>query len=461
LSQIKSKQDSLFLWLHRLLDLTIPVIVMIELSILKHSVTHDRYIIAGLISGLAITTIAQMNGTYTEWRGRSIFASFRKIVSSWILSWLLVVSLAFVIKISDSFSREVWILWLFITPSLLMTYRIIIRSTLSKLRKQGIGQRNVLIIGAGHVGAQLAKNFIAHPWMGFNVIGFLDDDIAKHNTQQENKPVVGPISDALYYATKFKVSEVYICLPKSAEDLVKDIFNTLTDSTLIVKYVPDFFSFNLMHSEIEVYQGIPVISVYDTPLSSYTNRIIKRIEDIFLSVIILLIISPIMLLIAIGVKLTSPGPIFYKQTRITESNRPFKMLKFRSMPINTDKYQVVWGNSDKKINTNFGKFIRKTSLDELPQFINVLKGDMSIVGPRPERDVFVKEFKNKIPRYMQKHMIKAGITGLAQVNGFRGDTCLKSRIEYDLQYISTWSISLDIKIILLTIVRIFRDSSAN
>ena len=238
------------------------------------------------------------------------------------------------------------------------------------------------------------------------------------------------------------------------------ILDKLASTPIIAKYVPDIFSFNLLHSKMEMYAGLPVVSVFDTPLSSRTNNLIKRFEDITLSSIILVMISPIMLALAVGVKLSSPGPVFYRQTRITESNRPFKMMKFRSMPVNADAGGAVWGNADKKTNTRFGQFIRKTSLDELPQFINVLRGDMSIVGPRPERDVFVEKFRDEIPRYMQKHMVKAGITGLAQVSGLRGDTCLKTRVEYDLRYITEWSVSLDIKIILKTIGKVFQDSTA-
>jgi len=458
--QIHASQDSLFLWIHRLLDLTIPAAVIIQLALMYSPKVHDRYIIAGLLAGLAITSIAQMNGTYSEWRGRSLFASFRKVLSSWILSWLLVVSLAFVLKMSESFSREVWLLWLGITPVVLMLYRIVIRTSLSLLRKQGVGQRNVLILGGGALGQQLASNFDRHAWMGFNVVGFLDDDIQKKGKTVAHHTIFDDINQTLRYADQYNVSEVFICLPKSAEWRIKEIFDMLSDSSLIVKYVPDLFSFNLMHSHIEVYQGIPVIGVYDTPLSSRTNRLIKRAEDIALSSLILFMISPIMLLLAAGVKLSSPGPIFYRQTRITEGNKPFQMLKFRSMPVDADKGGAIWGNADKKTNTKLGQFIRKTSLDELPQFINVLKGEMSIVGPRPERDVFVEKFKHEIPRYMQKHMVKAGITGLAQVSGLRGDTCLKTRVEYDLRYISAWSLGMDIKIILQTIGKVFKDSTA-
>lgn len=191
--------------------------------------------------------------------------------------------------------------------------------------------------------------------------------------------------------------------------------------------------------------------------NSHTNyimyKIIKRIEDIVLSVIIFILISPIFLVIAIGVKITSPGPVFYRQTRVTLNNKKFEMLKFRSMPVNVEKDGIQWGGSKSKTKTRFGKFIRATSLDELPQFINTLKGDMSIVGPRPERDVFVDKFSQEIPGYMDKHAVKAGITGWAQINGWRGDSSLIKRIELDLHYINNWTLWFDIKIIFLTVFR--------
>ena len=182
---------------------------------------------------------------------------------------------------------------------------------------------------------------------------------------------------------------------------------------------------------------------------------LKRTEDIVLSIIILILISPIMLILSIGVKVTSPGPIFYKQTRVTLNNNNFSILKFRSMPVDTEQNSVQWGDSQIKTNTKFGRFIRETSLDELPQFLNVLEGSMSIVGPRPERDIFINNFSKEIPNYMNKHAVKAGITGLAQVNGMKGDTSLEKRIEFDLQYIKNWTLWLDIKIIFITILIFF------
>ena len=197
---------------------------------------------------------------------------------------------------------------------------------------------------------------------------------------------------------------------------------------------------------------------------SRANHIIckslKRAEDIVLSIIILTLISPIMLIIAFGVKVTSPGPIFYRQTRVTLHNKEFEMLKFRSMPTNTEQNGVCWGGSKSKTNTKFGQFIRATSLDELPQFLNVLKGNMSIVGPRPERDIFIDKFAQEIPNYNEKHKVKAGITGWAQINGWRGDTSLEKRIEFDLDYIKNWTLWLDIKIIFLTIFKGFINKNA-
>jgi len=229
---------------------------------------------------------------------------------------------------------------------------------------------------------------------------------------------------------------------------------------VIVKFVPDLFSFDLMHAKWTDFKGFPVISVYDTPLNSGTSKFLKRSEDLIISSIILTLISPIMLVLAIGVKLSSPGPIFYRQTRVGWNGVNFEMLKFRSMPVDVEKDGVKWGSATSKTNTKFGHFIRATSLDELPQFINVLKGDMSIIGPRPERDVFVEQFRKEIPRYMQKHMVKAGISGWAQIHGWRGDTCLEKRVEYDIHYINNWSLWLDIKIIILTVFKGFVNKNA-
>ncbi len=245
------------------------------------------------------------------------------------------------------------------------------------------------------------------------------------------------------------------------EDRVKDIMHDLRHNVVTVRYFPDMFGVGLLsHSAATEILGLPAINVISSPMMGI-NRFVKAIEDRVLSFLILLIISPALLVIALLVKLSSSGPVFYRQERMGWNGGKFNMLKFRSMPVHAESETgAVWANKEDKRATKIGAFLRKTSLDELPQFINVLRGDMSIVGPRPERPVFVDQFKHEIANYMQKHLVKAGITGWAQVNGWRGDTSLEKRIEYDLYYIENWSLWFDLKIIGLTILKGFMHKNA-
>ena len=256
-----------------------------------------------------------------------------------------------------------------------------------------------------------------------------------------------------------EVDEVWLALSLSEEAAIKDALHALRHSTASIRFAPDMFTLRLINHGVSDVLGVPMFDLSTSPMTG-TNQLVKWLEDKVLSSLILLLISPIMILLALGVKLTSPGPVFYRQERVGLNNKPFHMLKFRSMPVDTEKSGVQWGGSAAKAKTRFGQFIRKTSLDELPQFLNVLKGDMSIVGPRPERPMFVEQFKEEIPDYMKKHMVKAGITGWAQVHGWRGDTDLRTRIEYDLYYIENWSLLLDLKIVVMTVFKGFVNKNA-
>ena len=225
--------------------------------------------------------------------------------------------------------------------------------------------------------------------------------------------------------------------------------------------MPDIFNFTLLHHSMTEIAGLPVINLTESPLEG-GNRFLKQLEDIVLSLVILLVASPLMLLIAIGVKLSSPGPVFYRQERVTWNGERFHILKFRTMPIGVEVDSgPVWSKRNERRATRFGAFLRRTSLDELPQFINTLRGEMSVVGPRPERPEFVERFKQEIPGYMQKHLVKAGITGWAQVNDFRGDTDVQERIQCDLYYIENWSLWFDLRIIALTLVHVLRSRNAH
>lgn len=447
-----------FVWTHRLVDLIIPFFVLQLLLITTEVPFHDRYLVMGVLGGFVFVTSAQMVGVYQNWRGRKLFTSSQLIIKAWLLTWAFLIIFAFFLKNADDFSRVNVMLWAIITPIVFMGYRAIVRLFFAKFRQTDENRKKVAIIGAGKVGKQLAQTLSETPWLGYHVVGFLDDNPDLKKQKVDGFPILGTTHDIQHQAKE--LDEIYICLPLRAEQRIKEILNELTDTTVVVKFIPDLFSFDLLHAQWNDLKGIPVISVFDTPFNYSTARFLKRTEDIVLSSLILIIISPIMLLLAVGVKTTSKGPVFYKQTRVGWNGENFDMLKFRSMPVDVEKSGVKWGSAQNKTNTKFGQFIRATSLDELPQFLNVLKGDMSIVGPRPERDIFVEQFRKEIPRYMQKHLVKAGITGWAQVNGWRGDTCLKTRVEFDLDYINRWSIWLDIKIIVLTIFKGFINKNA-
>lgn len=451
--QLIKPDKSSFVWIHRIIDLIIPLGIILLLLPFFNVIWHERYVFLGLLGGFVFVFMALQFGVYRNWRGRALFASIKLIVLAWLLSWASLIILVFLLKDSASFSRLTLTTWALATPVFLIGYRFLIRYFLGKFSALGNQHKTVAVVGAGLVGQHIADVLNKNPWLGCKVVAFFDDNTELHGHKINNIETMGGTDQIVDIVNANKFNEIYICLPMRAEPKIKQILDDLTDTTAIVKFVPDLFAFDLMHSQWSDLGGVPVFSVYDSPLNTFFNRSIKRMEDIVLSSIIITITSPLMILLSIGVKLSSPGPIFYKQTRIGWNGKNFQMIKFRSMPQNAESNSVIWGNASQKTTSKFGQFIRKTSMDELPQFFNVLLGHMSIVGPRPERDIFVDEFRKQVPRYMQKHMVKAGITGWAQVNGWRGDTCLNKRIEFDLHYINSWSLMLDIKIIILTALK--------
>jgi putative colanic acid biosynthesis UDP-glucose lipid carrier transferase len=321
--------------------------------------------------------------------------------------------------------------------------RIALRITLRKLRAKGYNQKNIVIIGDDSLGKKVIDTLSQADWAGFHIKAVFTDG--------------KKLSE---YVKNETIDDVWIALPLKEEDKVKQILKELMDTTVNIRLVPDIFGFSLLNHSITEIAGLPVIELTSSPMNT-GNSFIKSIEDKLLASLILILISPIMLLVAIGVKMSSSGPVFFRQERVSYNGKSFIMLKFRSMPINVEKNTgPTWAKAGENRATPFGQFMRKTSIDELPQFINVLKGDMSIAGPRPERPVFVEQFKDQIPMYIKKHLVKAGITGWAQINGLRGNTSLEQRITYDLYYIDNWSLWFDLKIIFLTVFKGFIDKNA-
>jgi len=397
---------------------------------------------------------------YEHLRGRSLWHLFQRLLFPWIVLVLILGLFAFLTKTGAEYSRLWMMSWLVADFLVLYFYRLILILCFRFLRAKGFNTRHIVIIGSGDLAERAIRSIEKHPSMGYVISKVLGPVSLNSEEKLAGKLVEALPIDLSSYLENIGADEVWIALPLRKESLIKELMHQLRFSTITIHLVPDIFGLSLLNHSVFEIGGVPVIQLRGTPMRGM-NAVLKSCEDKILASVILILISPILLFVALGVKLSSPGPVFYKQERISWNNKSFKMLKFRSMPVNTEsKTGAVWAKPGENRATRFGSFLRKTSLDELPQFINVLKGDMSIVGPRPERPVFVEQFKDQIPGYMFKHMMKAGITGWAQVNGWRGDTDLAKRIEYDLFYIENWSLGLDIKIIFMTLYKGFINKNA-
>ncbi|MEH6591052.1 MAG: undecaprenyl-phosphate glucose phosphotransferase [Halioglobus sp.] len=401
--------------------------------------------------GLAlIAWLFSAYGLYRVWRGSSIAEELRLLFLAWSSVFLALTLFATLTKTGIEYSRGWGLTWYIIGFAGLSVFRLALRIILGTLRRSGYNLRQIVVAGlSGTIDSVLAELDKA-PWIGLEVVGVFCED---ENWQGKNSVKrLGGMKDLAAFTEGNTLDQVWIALPLKMEEEVHQLLHDLRHSTVNIRYVPDLFGMQLLNQSVSVLAGLSVINLSTSPMTEF-NQHIKRLEDLIISVIILVLISPLLLLIAIAVKLSSSGPVFYRQERIGWSAKPFTMLKFRSMPVDVETGGVQWGGARSKNVTRVGAILRRTSMDELPQFINVLKGDMSIVGPRPERTRFVNQFKEEIPGYMKKHMVKAGITGWAQINGWRGDTNLETRIEYDLAYIGNWSLWLDLKIIFLTVFK--------
>ena len=334
------------------------------------------------------------------------------------------------------------------------------RRILKTNRKKGRNIKHTVFIGFSTSAAAYIDRIKSNPQWGLKVHGIFDD-LVSDNFEYRGIKKIGTLSDLAAYLEKTSLDEVAITLNLNEYHKLEQIVAICEKSGVHTKFVPDYYNFISTNPYTEDLDGLPVINIRNVPLTNTMNKLIKRLIDIIGSIIALILFSPIMLIVAILVKKSSPGPIIFAQERIGLGNKPFKMYKFRSMGVQDPKKEAKeWTTKNDVRVTPVGRVIRKTSLDELPQFWNVLKGDMSLIGPRPERPLFVEKFKEEIPRYMIKHQVRPGITGWAQVNGFRGDTSIRSRIEHDLYYIENWSLGLDIKILFLTFFKGFVNKNA-
>ena len=350
-------------------------------------------------------------------------------------------------------SQIVWAIFLLLNIALTFASRELIRQALERRWRAGIGLKRVLIAGAGELGRLVADRVLEHRELGFHIVGFIDDRAGGDHLGYRGLPLLGTVAEAGDIAQREKIDHLYVALPLEEHGKVVQVIEAASREGVDIKVVPDLLEFIALRARLEDLDGVPILNINDVPLQGF-NSAMKRAIDLVLSAVALVFLAIPLGIIALLVRLTSPGPVFYRQERMGLDGRAFTVFKFRSMFSDAERETgPVFAEEDDPRCTPVGRLLRRFDLDELPQIWNVLKGDMSLVGPRPERPYFVEQFKQRYPQYMLRHKVRAGITGWAQVNGWRGNTSIEKRIEYDLYYIGNWSLRLDLKIMWLTVVR--------
>jgi len=444
-------------FIHRLMDGAI-IIFSLHICIQIFDIpSTSKYGLAGVTAVLLFLFFAEVNGAYHSWRSEPIRREIYRMLIVWV--WVVgsLVILAFFLKTSELYSRRVILTWLMLVPALLILLRVGVRLWLRALRKRGWNSRSVVIAGGGRMAGKLLAQIESAPWMGMKVVGVYDDHEYPH------RPLHKRMSNLVGDVQAGHVDYVYITLPLSEEKRSLELINDLADTTATVCVVPDHFVFDLLNARWTSIGGIPMVSVFASPFYEVDGWM-KRAEDLVLGSLILMLVAVPMLLIAIGVKLTSRGPVLFKQRRYGLNGEVIEVLKFRSMTVSEDGEHIPQAKKDDPRVTRFGAFLRHSSLDELPQFFNVLQGTMSIVGPRPHAVAHNEAYRHVVYGYMHRHKVKPGITGWAQVNGWRGETDtlekMRKRVEFDLNYINNWSLWLDIKIIFRTITCVFKGKNA-
>lgn len=387
---------------------------------------------------------------------RTEIAQIVKANTLGLLAFILVLYILYEVN----FSRQMLFIFFSLNVFAEIIMRNLLRILLSRIRKQGFNLKHILLVGYSRAAEAFIDRIRANPQWGYNICGILDDTV-KAGTIYNNVKVLGRIDNLFVILPENKLDEIAITLGLNEYSKLEHIVELCEKSGVHTKFIPDYNSILPTRPYTEDLQGLPVINIRNVPLNNTINRFLKRTMDIAGASAALILFTPVMLITAFLIKITSRGPLIFSQERIGRHNKSFKMYKFRSMEVQPakDESQAWTTKGDSRV-TGIGRFIRTTSIDELPQLINILKGDMSLVGPRPERPFYVDKFKEEIPRYMIKHQVRPGMTGWAQVNGYRGNTSIRRRIDYDLYYIENWTPGFDIKILFLTIFKGFINKNA-
>jgi len=445
-----------YLWLsvlQKCFDIIVVFTLLMASCALYDLPFSSLYQITAILAVLFTLLFMLMVGVYQPRRSAFIWNEAHLILLGWGLVAGSLLIVAWLTQNTSHLSRPVISFWFLVTPLVLIAIHIAGQILLRTIRRKGLNQKKIAIVGAGALGVGLAENIQNMEWSGMQVVGFFDNQVKLSSQPVQNIPMLGAIDDISCVVYKENVDQVYIALPMYAEKQILEIYSILQNTTVSVFLIPDLFAFHLMGARQCSVGDMPAFELCETPLLGISS-ILKRAEDIMISSITLLLLFPLMALIALAIKITSSGPVLFKQYRYGFHGEKIRVYKFRSMHVCEDGLHVSQVKKDDARVTSFGAFLRRASLDELPQLWNVLRGEMSIVGPRPLAVMVNEEYRYQIQGYMWRHKIKPGITGLAQVNGWRGEDTLyrmRKRVECDLEYIRNWSVGLDMKILFRTV----------
>ena len=434
---------------------------LVLLTLLYDETFTGYYLVLMIIAFFISTYIFEQTNLYRKWHNGKLLAYVRDTFVGWGAVVGILLFLGYATKLSYRYSDEVILTWMVITPFALIASHFVVHKIITDLRKKGM-VRSGVIVGANNVGMQLQERIAEYPYLLIDLRGYFDDRDASR-IQGAKLPVLGPVSEVGNYVRKNNIQMIFVSLPMATQPRICKLLDDLHDTTASIYFLPDVYIFDMMQARFDNVGGVPVVAICESPLSG-VDTVVKNFSDIVLASLILILISPILLGIILAIKLTSPGPAIFRQRRYGLNGESFIVYKFRSMTVCEDGANIVQAQKNDQRTTKVGAFLRRTSLDELPQFINVLQGRMSIVGPRPHAVAHNEMYRKLIKGYMLRHKVKPGITGWAQVNGCRGETeeldKMKARIEFDLDYLQNWSIWLDLWIIMRTVWVVVRRDNA-
>jgi putative colanic acid biosynthesis UDP-glucose lipid carrier transferase len=446
----------------RLLDPFIIWGMLVLLTFVYEEAFTGYYLVLMIISYFISSYVFEQTSIHRRWRDGKLLAYIRDTFIGWGIIVTILIIIGYASKLSYRYSEQVILTWFIVTPLALLASHITVRLIADQLRKSG-GLRTAVIVGANDTSLKLVKRIKDFPYLLIDILGYFDVR-NEERIQGGMGPRLGDITDVANYARKNSIEMIFISLPMSAQPRIREILDDLHDTTASIYFLPDVYIFDLMQAHFNNVGGIPVVAICESPFSG-VDSVVKNVSDFVLALLILILMSPLMLGIALAVKLTSPGPAIFKQRRYGLNGEKIVVYKFRTMKVSEDGSRIEQAHLNDPRITKIGAFLRRTSLDELPQFFNVLQGRMSIVGPRPHAVAHNELYRKIIKGYMLRHKVKPGITGWAQVNGLRGETDvlekMQARIEYDLYYLQNWSIWLDLWIILRTVWVVLRRDNAH